>query len=319
MLVKIAFLVFALFGLLSCTVKSQIAEPSAPVRSDTQTNLRETVEKAFAEAAKGNPLAVYQLPKTVEIIKYLEPFSNSKDTNIRVVVIRFLDLLKSEAAIPLLVRAVADAESYNAERASEILYKSFDRQTLQSSADLRENLGKGVVGGNNSITAYALLGYFPTYASRKLLADKCQKASGQKAQLEYFERQKSLVACVVLSELGTENCNQWLEKFRSSYEQSAYFLLNNLALIKDPNTLETIFQNTIADDSPIDVVIIESGVPTPNPRFEPRFLDLAVNKFAERLKINFGFKLKEEARYGKSQIAAARRKILAEIAVLKNK
>ena len=298
-----------------CAVHSQTANQIAPGQKD----LEKSVKEAFAEYEKtGNAALLLELPRVVGIIQYLETYSKSGKPSVREQVIGLTGQIKADEAIPLLVRGVADSERRNAEIASEILFKNYSRETLVNNRDLDNSLSKSGINGNNSIAFYPLLGYFPTAANQKIIGENCEKLTAGKSKLDFFDTQKSLVACVVRSGIGTEKGARWIEKFRAEYGHSFYFLLANLNLIEDPNTLKTIFNAAIIDDSPLDPVFIEFGVPHPNPKYEPRLLDLAVNKYAERLKINLGFKLEEAKRYSKTQVFIARRKILVEIMRLKN-
>lgn len=314
---------FILLSLLSfyafcCSTHSQTTDQPKPLEPENQAKLEESVKKAFAQLEKNDPIAVYQLPRTVKIIKPLEFYSNSQNKDVRLVVLRFLALLKADEAIEMLVRGVADAESYNAERAAEILFENYDRQTLQDNSNLDDVLGKSVLEGNDSIATYVLLSYFPNSANKKILENKCAEVKNKGVPADYLDTQKSLVACIVLSGVGTEKGALLTEKFRTAAGRSFGSMLDNLDLIDDPHTLEILFQNTITDDQPFDPVFIESGVRYANPKYAMRLLDLVINRYAQHLKVDVGFKLVEEKRYGKLQVAAARRKILAAIAALKS-
>ena len=142
------FLLLLLLLTTCCTAHSQTANQTAP----GQKNLEKSVKEAFAKYEKtGDAASLVELPRVVEIIEYLEPYSKSEKPSVREQVIGLAGQIKADKAVPLLVRGVADTEKRNAEIASEILFKNYSRETLENNRDLNDALSKSGINGNDSI------------------------------------------------------------------------------------------------------------------------------------------------------------------------
>ena len=292
-----------------CAANSQTAlSPD----DENQTDLEQTVKKAFDLRIKtGDPTLVYRLPKTVEIIKYIEPYLSSKDENIRLFVINLLVDIKASETVPLLVRGVEDTEKNNAEKASDIIFVNFDRRTLENRIELKDALIKSIEKGYASEAAYLLLGYFPSAANRAILERKCSEFQNGKKRNDISERAKFTLVCVLKSTVGTENGAKLIEQSRSAEYKDYTYLLEKLSLIEEAETLRILFQIFVYDTR-LYVTHIDPSPPEMLAG-EPRVLDLAINKFAERLKLNVGFKLEDDKRYTQRQVNLARRIILTKL------
>lgn len=219
--------------------------------------------------------------------------------------------------IPLLIRRVENNDGNKSEEASDILFVNFDRRTLENRTELGDALIKSIEKGYASEAAYLLLGYFPSAANRQILESKCSEFQNGKKKNDISERAKFVLVCALKSSVGKENGMMLIEQSRSAEYKDYTYLLEKLNLIEESETLRILFQIFVYDNRHYITYIDPS--PPEMLAGEPRVLDLAINKFAERLNLDVGFKLKEDKRYTQRQVNLAQRTILAKLSELGQK
>ena len=253
-------------------------------------------------------------PYGSKIIPYLKPYLNDSELRVRLLALNLLIEFKDPETLPFLLPAVSDPDSSMSRIAAQHLYDNFDHQTLAQNAAVGEALRQGAAKGHHSISLIILLGYFPGTDTEKALLsirDKDDLRYWTNNREIFFDAEIFSNVPVYLSLNRIDN-QKYSAPFGDLIKKASSgeieFLLFTLNYIDDKILLKQIFDKGIVNRK---ILASEYGIEGGLMANPMRMMDLTVNRFADKLKLNLGFKTQE--RYTPSKINIARQKITAQI------
>ncbi len=237
---------------------------------------------------------------------HLRPYLADDSDDVRLAVVSVIAALKSEAAVPLLVIALADRQLEIQERAAAALY-ALDQPaaTATLAGDVAAALRSSVAGGNKAAAAILLLAYFPGDETVQVLSALLGGEDGRRTKLHPWSPSVpvALPALVALSRVGPPRHRATLlASIDGASLDDLTFLLSVMREVDAPAVLHALAP-TLSDTREI-----EGGVPSgAQPR--RRLADAAVDAFAGRLRLGLSFPLNDAGRYSATQRSEVGRKI----------
>ncbi len=290
---------------------------AAQNKGQEDAEIAKKVKRAFDSTVEGDYQWADEIkPYGKKLIPYIEPYLNSSDANARRRVLNLIKESKETEYIPLFLKALGDPNL--SRKAALYLFDNFDHQTLAQNAAVGEALRQSAANGNTSMSSIILLGYFPGAETENALLSIRNKEnlSYWTNNREIFFDAEILSTVPVYLSLYRIDKQKYVVPFSDLIKKASSgeieFLLFTLNYIDDKTLLKQIFDKGIVNHKILASEYgIEGGL-MPNPL---RMADLTVNRFAEKLDVNLGFKL-QETRYSSSKLNIARQKITAKLAAM---
>ena len=276
-----------------------------------EQEVAQRVEAAYRAARQGDygPLAELTAAGAA-VVPHIAPYLADRDAAIRRETIVLLGVADGEAALPLLLRALADPVEENRDRAARAVYERYDPARVAAQAGAGQALRAGAAAGSPSAATLLLLGYFPGPETEAVLRAERDRAPAVRTKLFQWSEPvpTALPAAVALSRLGDRPARAaLLRAVEGASLGELQFLLAALREIDAPEVLHALKRKTLDDqretfsDTPVGA---EPG---------RRLCDDAVDAFVRRLSLATGFALRQAGRYGEAEIAEVRRQIDAAL------
>ena len=292
---------------------------TAQTKAQADAEIAEKVRIAFEEMDKNNYKNLSEIESYgSKLIPYLKPYMTGSDLSIRYVALSFLEKVKEPEYVPSFLTAIRDPDAKTSRVAAQYLYDNYDHKMLAQNAAVGDALRQGAAHGHHSMSLIILLGYFPGAETEKALLSIRNKDDLRNwtANREIYFTAEILSTVPVYLSLYRIDKQKYFSLFgdliKKASSSEIEFLLFTLNYIDDKDLLKQIFDKGIISRKILaSEYEIEGGL-VPNPM---RVVDLTVNRFAEKLDINLGFKL-QETRYSPNKLNIARRKITAKLAAM---
>ncbi|KAA0254182.1 MAG: HEAT repeat domain-containing protein [Acidobacteria bacterium] len=241
-----------------------------------------------------------------DVVPRLGPWLSDPAEDVRRQAVAVLRSIGHRDAIPLLVKALADAELEIQMRASLALYELKDRRAVAKAAT--DALCRSVEGGNDSAAALLLLGHGKGEAAKAaLLSMQRRDPPGQSELHEWTPAVPTpFVATIALSRLGDPPSRaRLLGAAEGASPAELQFLLGVLDEVDDAAVLSSL-SRLLGDTR-------EASGGVPSGAAPRRLSDVAVDALVKRLRLKTSFRPNPAARYEPAQVDEVRKALSSSV------
>ena len=257
------------------------------------------VIKVFNKVKNGDTSEVSELIKLDDdIVPDVAVYLQADSEDVRREAVSLLGVLGGEQACTAILTTLTDSSADIRQRSARILYRC-DHTVLMKNDATSMQLGKSIKMGNTAAAAMLLLANFPDAESKAILVDMTKKDQKVKLLDWMPPVSSSLVASVSLTRMKSEVGKKYLiDSIKSGSINDLLFILNIMPDIDDMDVLQFLTK-LLSDKREISQGIPSGATP------KRRLCDLAVNAFAKKLNLDYGFKLSQEKRYTVAELRKA--------------